>query len=206
MITKSKIYKEFIQHGNSCILASYAIASNYFTDIPIRKYFEDYCRHFNISIGSNEKQYFRDINYQPENATLHEFLYDSHFHREYRAQNIPGITLLLNIHNTSLQDSFLKTRENLTIELISNVFNELTTIENLLKSEEGLLVSAFNGGSHTAVFGFCEENWFTIETRLCSVYRTKFGDIVRPNKTGLIEIDSLNHFGNLNDGLLFKSK
>jgi hypothetical protein len=48
VIDSSKIKADFEQTGGSCVLASYAIAHNYFTSMPIRVCFEDYCRHFKL--------------------------------------------------------------------------------------------------------------------------------------------------------------
>jgi len=44
MIDSSKIDAGFIQTGHSCVLASYGIALNYFTSMPVAASFEDYCR------------------------------------------------------------------------------------------------------------------------------------------------------------------
>ncbi len=39
---------EFKQTGGSCVLASYALAAHYFTQIPMSKFFDGYCEHFGL--------------------------------------------------------------------------------------------------------------------------------------------------------------
>jgi hypothetical protein len=147
---------------------------------------------------------FRANSYHPNESTLNEFLYTIHFHKEYRNRQISGLSLIEEIHRTSTVDSFVQSREAILIESIPNVFADQLRIENCLLTEQSLLVSAFNNGSHIAVFGYSETNWFTIETRPNFILNTLFGTTIRPNITGFIEINNLNHFGQLGDALLLK--
>ena len=207
MIDKTKIYRNFIQHSNSCILASYAIAANYFTGIPISDYFRDYCWHFNLSPTDPEiRQFFSSISYHQDPSTLDEFMYEFHFHKEYNNRQISGLNLILEIHNVSMANSFDQSRGKIEIESIPKVPADLQRIENILKSDHSLLISAFNSGRHIAVFGYADLKWFTIETRSCMVVDTKNGQVIRPNKTGYIETNDLKHFGNLGDALLLTEK
>ena len=204
MIDKNKIYKNYVQHSNSCILASYAIASNYFTDILIENFFRDYCLHFNLVLNDEINRYFASILYQPENSTLPEFLYEFHFQREFRRRQITGLKLMEQIHHESNEYSFVQSKNIIEIETIDNVIYEQARIETTLKNESSLLVSAINNGNHIAVFGYTELKWFTIETRRYVIVSTPNGQIRQANTTGLIEISNLNYLGPLSDALLIK--
>src|SRR5208283_3429631 len=154
MVSVDRIYSTFVQQAGSCILASYAIASNYFTGIEPSAYFHDYRKHFDLDVDSNVLAYFAQISYKQDPATLNEFLYDYHFHKEYRKRRITGLSLLSEIHKTSTQLSFHSTTEKVTLEDIPNVTAIKDKIIISLIEKECLLVSAFGGGQHIAVFGY----------------------------------------------------
>ena len=45
MVNSEMLYSSFKQSCNSCVLASYAVVSNHYTNIAIDEYFKDYCEH-----------------------------------------------------------------------------------------------------------------------------------------------------------------
>lgn len=51
MIDETKLDAEFVQTGNSCVLASYAVVGNYFTGAEIPRFFEGIARTLACRIG-----------------------------------------------------------------------------------------------------------------------------------------------------------
>lgn len=166
MVESEKVFSLFIQTVNSCVLASYAIAANYFTKVEILEYFKAYCCHYNITeIDSNP--YIRNgIKISAHNH--YEVLYDSHFHNEYNRRRKAGLKIIEELHKESIQSAFVEARNSFDVKHIDNVLTCADKIEVKLKEEEALLILAFRGaggGRHTAVFGYEDERWYTVETR-----------------------------------------
>ncbi len=82
-----EVNAEFKQRGGSCVLASYAVAASYFTQLPIGVFFAGYCEHFGLAVGRE--------------GECEELLYARHFDAEWRARNVRGYELVLALHNRS---------------------------------------------------------------------------------------------------------
>jgi hypothetical protein len=205
MVDINRIYKDFVQQTGSCILASYAIASNYFTAISPSDYFRDYQVGFNLNLDKEVLAYFSSICYQPNPSTLDEFLDDYHFRKQWSDRKISGLNLMAEVHKTFPLPSFRKSFEKIALEEIPNVTTIKPAIEESLQTKESLLIAAFGGGDHIAVFGFSKDGYFTVETRPWMIIKSPNGDIKCPNITGILPISNLNHFGELGDALLLSA-
>jgi len=86
----------FKQSVGSCVIASYAIAANYFTGRPIESYFEGYCEHFGLVW---------------DNALHAETIYASHFDAEWRKRNCRGYEVALDLHEHSNVACFVEARK-----------------------------------------------------------------------------------------------
>ena len=187
MISRSKLYQAFEQYGDSCILGSYAIASNYYTSILVPDFFKDYCRHFKIKTEEKVfKDYFdkhfltRGILCQAKrdekwlNLTelnKYEIAYDNHFHPKVREvqsrRGISGLQLMKEIHDESRQNSFKSSRNSFRLIHINPIKSERDKVCQYIEHKESLLIvssKSEGGGWHISVFGFDKNGFYTIET------------------------------------------
>jgi len=133
MIDSSKIDAGFIQTGNSCVLASYGIALNYFTSIPVAASFEDYCRHFGLPFATWEQA---------------EQQYAEHFHKEWNKRKCKGYEVILDLHNNSNAPAFVAAREQFNSIFYENVAPENEDVEHVLRTQEAILNITFTAGIH----------------------------------------------------------
>lgn len=165
MVNSSKICP-FVQSTESCVLGSYAIAANFFTRIEIRKFFDDYCRHYEISNFNMGKYLCGPSQITPDK--LSEFAYDSHFHGANKNSGNSGLEFIKKLHDDSIQSSFQTSRTIFQLRYYNDqkFQQEREVIQEQLEHNDALLIAAFNNGSHIAVFGFdYDKGMFTIETR-----------------------------------------
>jgi len=134
MVDNSKIYRGYRQKEKSCVLASYAIVSNYFTGLPIIGFFEDYCRHYQIGFTNGDEA---------------EEKYGEHFQHELFSRDLQGYQLTLELHNNSRQKSFKVSRKYFHAEFISNSTPNKDYIIKKLKTKKALLNITFPIGSRT---------------------------------------------------------
>jgi hypothetical protein len=188
MIESSKLDSNFYQNFNSCVLTSYAIASKYFTNIEIVNFFKDYCQHFNIIIPPEIKERFCC------DMRAYEFFYDIHFQNEWKNRNCAGLDIILELHNESPTDSFLKSRERFSVKKIQNFFDEKDDIIYNLNQNESLLIATSRVSAnsvHISIYGYDQEGFYNIETR--------------PNcQTRIIYKSDILDFGSFGDGLFIK--
>lgn len=150
MIDLTKVNDTFRQTGNSCVLASYAIAFNYFTGLPCEYCFEAYCQHFGLSYSD-----WKDA----------EQKYNDHFHIEYESRKGLGYEIITELHDTSLVTEFVKARETFNCELIGETQSNLVRISGILAVEEALInITSRNedGWSHS-VTAFCADGCFYVK-------------------------------------------
>jgi hypothetical protein len=180
MVPFSKLKIGFKQSGNTCVLASYGIASNYFTSLPVESFFEDYCKHYKIN---------------PPTLDF-EKAYDAHFHEELKKQRISGYELIVNLHKTSAQKCFVESRGRFTTETILNTTTELGRIELILKKDNVLLLLTRNflTDYHSCVVGFDNDSFYLIETM------HNYPDFYR--KTSIDQFRKLPYSGELRDSVL----
>jgi len=148
------------------VLASYAIAANYFGGIEIKQVFDDYCRHYGISKFNMCKYLCGASQITPEKCS--EFAYDSHFHDACKNSGMSGLEFVKNLHDYSINTSFLRSREIFALSYYSDkkLYQHFKSIQEDLIWNDALLIAAFNEGRHIAVFGFDNNRgWFTVENR-----------------------------------------
>ena len=138
MVLSSKLDNTFYQTFNSCVLASYAIASNYFTHIQVVDYFKDYCEHFSILPDSNT------TNNIYTNLVAYEDAYEKHFHNELRDRGCTGYDLITYLHINSLSNSFSNSRNVIKLQQIpqqasSRVIYQ-TSLDDFGKLNDGVLI------------------------------------------------------------------
>lgn len=207
MVPRTQLYSSFIQYGRTCILASYAIASNYYTNNTVLNFFKDYCRYFEIETEEkNFAEYFRNhfrtrgLNQTERLATWielselnkYEIAYDNHFHQEDDFRKIGGLKLMKEIHENSHQNSFKISKNAFNLTFIEHILNDYDSVYHHLKHKESLIIVAFNGeesGRHIAVVGYDKNGLYMVETR-------------SSKNIGTIGISSLSSLPNSGDALL----
>jgi len=118
------IDRDFQQTTDSCVLASYAIVANYFTQIPVSEFFAAYCRHFSIV----------------SHACDYEKTYASHFSNEInKYPNSNGYKLILFLHNNSSDNAFAEARRFFTAKFYLNAAYAFCELEERLECSESLL-------------------------------------------------------------------
>ena len=166
MVSSSQLDTSFIQFRNTCVLGSYAIASNYYTGIPIINFFEDYYSHYG-SFKFNHIQYYSEWSNLTKLQKL-EVAYDDHFHNEYRQKNVPGLKLIEDLHNSSETESYKTAKQFFDVEYFTVENLNLKNLVHNLENEESLLILACDGesgGRHISVFGFDTNGLYFVETR-----------------------------------------
>ena len=134
MIDHNEIDTTFIQSGNNCVMATYAIAGNYFTGTAISNYFEDYCKHFAITYSNNVDA---------------EAKYENHFHNEYRKRSCLGYEIIKDLHENSKYNSFETNRNTFSLKLFVSTSTDINIIESALENEKAML--SFSNGKHSVL-------------------------------------------------------
>lgn len=141
MIALGKIIKEYKQTGNTCVLSSYAIVSNYYTGIPIADFFNGYCKHYGLPFCNlNEAILKHDID----------------FNERHRVSHCEGYRIILHLHNNSEEIIYKISRNILNAEFISDVNPGLLDIGRLLQYAEALLnvtIKFRDGNYHSVTVG-----------------------------------------------------
>ena len=187
MINREELDSSFVQYGDSCILGSYAIASNLHTGIPILDFFKDFAIHYKPTIKEEDlwhyfEEHFRTPHDISEKIKVfakltelnkYEVVYDQLFHEEYESKRFSsGLSVVKHLHDKSLQPSFMSSRTSFTLCYIPNVRADFINIEDSLERERRLLIVAFKsdrGGKHISVVGHDNEGCYMMETRPCFV-------------------------------------
>jgi len=207
MITRTRLNSSFVQYGDTCILGSYAIVSNFYTETPFLYFFKDFCKDFDIGTEENDfKKYFSEhFNSQHPDYTQritrwfnltelnkYELAYDYFFHREYGSRNVNDLNLMKEIHEISKQNSFESSRNSFSLSYIPVVKNDMVNVIDCLACEESLLMIAFqgeSGGRHISVVGYDNNGFYMIETR-------------QNKTTGAVGISNITSLPNVGDALL----
>lgn len=160
MINTELLDKDFTQHYNSCVMASYAIVSNYFNSrISISEIFDAYCDHFNIPWVTqleSESHCSNHINFICP--------YILHWH---------GYDMVDYLHNHSNIDIFVRNRRLFTTEVIKlnplteDLYDELITgLRNNVALANILIID--NDAFHSKTLGIDEktQDKFTHDTAL----------------------------------------
>jgi hypothetical protein len=177
MIYHERLDRAFRQNGNSCVLASYAIVSNYYTKQPIYGFFEDYCRHYGIAFTDQC------------NA---EIEYSRHFDALWKSRKCKGYEIIRELHCGSDKKSFKMGRDKFDVEFIPDTKSQIQYITQELVSGESLLnITIFrsNEGCHSLTIGREGDIFWCRDTA---------------STDNLIKIDSMNNLGQLRDGILYK--
>jgi hypothetical protein len=159
MIDLSKIDCSFIQSTGTCVLASFAIVSNYFARLDIRNIFMDYCKHFEIK--NPNKRPLEELN-----IIELERLYEEHFHKENQRRKCLGYEIVKDLYENSREKSFIKSRNNFNMELFPKFIDSEKYIINTLKKAESLLNISYislYGSVHSVTIGIGNnETKFTV--------------------------------------------
>ncbi len=175
MIEISKLDVDFIQDTGSCVLASYAIVGNYFTRLPVMQFFEDYCKHFDLSFSCWQEA---------------EKVYANHFVREYGRRKCEGYQVILDLHNTSQQEAFKTSRKIFSAIFYPDSLSIVSSLDERLGNEESFLNVTFNVNEracHSVTVFYDKKNLIYRDTN-CS-------------KTS--KIASLTELGKLRDSILY---
>jgi len=177
LVDANTLYTTFVQCCNSCILASYAVASYHFTNLNVYNFFLDYCKHFNISASPDQDA---------------EREYAKHFDQEWKSRKCSGYRIVEQLHNNSLKTAFVQSRTRFGVEYIHQPSLSLSQIENRLKNEETLISVAIKEsyGVHAYCVGFDNHGFYKIETRRSAP------------KAGIVLIKNIQSLGALQDSLL----
>jgi len=178
MVPANTLYTMFVQRGNSCILASYAVGAHHFTKLGVYNYFWDYCKHFNLSPSSDKDA---------------ELKYNNDFHPRYNSCS--GYQIIEHLHNCSRQSAFVKSRAKFGVEYIHQPIHRLQQIEKSLKYKEVLVSVAIkeHRGVHAYCVGFDKQGFYMIETRGGNY------------KSGINRISNIQSLGTLQDSLLMSA-
>lgn len=171
-----RVNVSFKQSVGSCVIASYAIAANYFTGRPIESYFEGYCEHFGLKF---------------DNALHAESVYAGHFDAEWRKRDCRGYEVALDLHEHSHVQCFAEARQIMraTFFLDSNV----VVIEDLLQRTCSFLNITYeqSADEYHSITVFSDSKYF-------------FGR--NTNMKLIYLIKDLKSIGILRDSLLFTKK
>lgn len=153
MVESNKIHRGYKQKEKSCVLASYAIVSNYFTESLIIKFFEDYCKHYKIEFVNGDEA---------------EDKYGEHFQGEWSSLHLKGYQVIVELHNVSLEKSFEDSRKHFDAEFIPDSSLKMDYIIRGLKTKEALLNITFPVGGkncHSVTVGYdCDKGLFYCDT------------------------------------------
>lgn len=186
MVDAETVFTSFVQNGNSCTLASYAVAAYHFTKRGPYEFFRDYCKHFQVRATSDQGA---------------ETEYNKDFHPRYGRPNCSGYKIIRELHNNSSEIRFVESRAKFEVEYIHQTMQRLEEIEQRLKNEETLISVAFrmsSGHVHSCCVGFDDRGFYMIETR------------ENEPATGIVRIPNIQHIheslGALQDSLLMSAK
>ena len=120
MIDLSKVNRDFVQTGGSCVLASYGVAYNYFTGAPITDCFTAYCNHFGLPHSTWQEA---------------EQKYAAHFDNEWRTRKCKGYEVMLELHNSSSDPVFKAARQQFDSIFYDDCSGQLSNLEKTLAIE-----------------------------------------------------------------------
>lgn len=148
MVSVNQIDTSFTQQRMSCVLASYAVAANYFAGTPIKDVFTAYCDHFGIV-------YKDEI--EAENISA------IHLNNECQKKAWQGYRMVRTLHETSTQPIFKKHREKFIIVkqgVAPPSKEEQQELATVIQNEDALinLLILGPGGAHSFTIGIDIEN------------------------------------------------
>jgi hypothetical protein len=133
----------FGQQPTSCVLSSYGIIANYFSQgTAVDEAFVAYCDHYGIGYNNNR--------------IVAENNYADYFNNDWQVQNCKGGELILALHRTSMRNYFMVNRGLFYGEFILDVTAQLPYIAAQLHNHSAFLSVGFNnpgGGFHNIVIG-----------------------------------------------------
>jgi hypothetical protein len=177
MINSSKIDAMFTQTGGSCVLASYAIAYNYFTDGPATDCFKAYCRHFKVPFSTWQEA---------------EQRYAAHFDNEWKTRGCKGYEIMKELHDHSDEPEFSEARKLFDSIFYNDSAPHLDDLESCLRENEAILNITFEAGpGYHSVTVFADPSGFLKKDTM---------------DQGLTAFGGLAELGSLRDGLLHFKK
>jgi len=173
MVDRALIEDQFLQTGNSCVLASYGVANQYFTAQTIPAGFEAYCRHFILPFT---------------NAREAERAYEQHFNRLWQLLRFKGYQIIVNLHQSSSVPLFEIARSRYNAIFFLN--SDVNALERRLQAEDALLNVTYEvpgPNFHSVIAGCSQTGFFVRDT----------------NQAGTQTIASLGALGILRDSVLY---
>lgn len=158
------------QTGNSCIVASYAVAMFPFTAVPLLQYYEDYGQHFHLPAP-------RDGNACAD-----------HFHEEWQRRGISGLRLLTQLHAPATGGVFAQCSQRFDARLIDDVAIEMVQLENQLRSPwmNALLVFLPRPAMHSVAVGCDNAGLFYYDTAQAQLHRLNSIAGIGPTADGIL--------------------
>ena len=101
MVPPEKLNSSFVQRCGSCVLASYGIASNHYTKVPLVNFFKDYCNHYKIDPFPQEETHPSNEFKQKCELIFYEKVYCEDFPGTCEQEEFSGLGLIKELHNTS---------------------------------------------------------------------------------------------------------
>ena len=145
----------YIQTGDSCVLASYGVAGYAFLKKNVLDYFMGYCNHYSILCDRNSA----------------ENKYNDHFKCFLDSNNISGYQLIKDLHESSDVQIFKESRNHFTLTFISENRKELLK-QNIERNINSLLIMFINNNNgfnlvnsmHSITIGYDSLGYFMYDT------------------------------------------
>jgi len=179
MVQLDLIDTTFMQPGNSCVLASYAIVGNYFTRISTHEIFKGYFGHFRLKYTMDELG----------------SVYEKHFFSELESRRCNGYELITDLHNKSPEKAFTSCRFMFSAEFYRDSEPFLADFENILKNTESLL---------NITYVIPQENNCHSITVFYSTQGLAYRNTLEENIKKLGTLESIRDFGKLNDAVVYR--
>jgi hypothetical protein len=190
-----RVNGEFKQSGGSCVLASYAVAASYFTQLPFAAFFEGYCEHFGLACDAE---------------ITAEQRYAKHFDTEWRRRNVRGYELILELHKRSPAACFCAARERMTGRFYFH--SDTRHLEKKLRKRCAFLNVTYEpggSGEESAVRGIALTWRVSKEYHSITCFsdgRYLFGRDTNRRHCYLLEGESLASIGRLRDSVLYEKR
>jgi len=175
----NRIDTAFLQHGGSCVLASYAIIANYFTGTPVTNYFEGYCEHFGLKYT---------------NALEAEQKYAAHFDNEWRKRDCRGYQVILDLHSNSPVKCFAEARQRFDCLFYLDSSAHVDELTQLLTNKAFLNITYEPGHDYHSITVFSQATRRPESTNLMAR---------DTNRKDLYSIAGLSEIGKLRDSVLY---
>jgi len=165
MIYPNKLFANFKQTHESCVLASYGVVSHYFNNIPVPRHFWDYCKHYKLKP-------------KPKSDRDAEYKYSKHFDNQLCPRT--GYDIILELYRESQEKSFSINRSTFSAGLVDVMLEEECICRDLKSDNSECLLNLTimepGGRHHSITVGFSGDKFCCYDTQINEwrwVYRLK---------------------------------